>query len=199
MRAFHKNPEGEVLMPDKLDLEVPNGSMILSRRNANLIKPCFDLLLAGRRATIKGKEIGEGLVRFIRDLKADTVRELRVNVEKHRAKKMESFSDSTKASSMELMNDTCDCVLRFAEDAVTVEDVVLRIENIFSDTDDKNAITLSSAHKSKGLEADCVTIIDAPRIRMSSDRMTDDEHKQESNLEFVAITRAKSKLILVQS
>jgi superfamily I DNA/RNA helicase len=55
-------------------------------------------------------------------------------------------------------------------------------------------VCLSTIHKSKGLENETVHIL-CPELIPSKFAVQDWELKQEENLRYVAITRAKSKLI----
>lgn len=63
-------------------------------------------------------------------------------------------------------------------------------------------ILLSTAHKAKGLEADCVVILDdfsTPRelrARVLEDKMSEQDYDQEINLLYVACTRARYRLLL---
>lgn len=63
-------------------------------------------------------------------------------------------------------------------------------------------ILLSTAHKAKGLESDCVIILDdfsTPRelrARVIEDKMTEQDYEQELNLLYVACTRARYRLLL---
>ncbi len=56
----------------------------------------------------------------------------------------------------------------------------------------KDAIVLSSIHKSKGLEYDNVFLL-RPDLIPSKFAKTEEELRQENNLMFVAITRAKKE------
>lgn len=63
-------------------------------------------------------------------------------------------------------------------------------------------ILLSTAHRAKGLEADCVVILDdfpTPRelrARLLDDKMSEQDYEQELNLLYVACTRARYRLLL---
>jgi len=197
IQPFDKMHDGEVIHAEDIDYDMPDGSMILSRRNANLVKPCFALLRQGRKAIIKGKDIGEGMIRLIESLKASDATDLIDKVEAYREKRTEVLmrkEDATK-SQVEKLNDEAQCIIEIASSCQTIADVEGKINIIFDES--VNGITLSSIHRSKGLEADEVTIIDYSRVRLSHDKMTEEDHIQEKNLNFVAVTRAKNKLTLV--
>lgn len=63
----------------------------------------------------------------------------------------------------------------------------------------KNAIKLSTIHRAKGLEEDRVFIIDYDKLPWTRQQQKDWEKVQETNLKYVAITRAKDTLFLVES
>lgn len=60
----------------------------------------------------------------------------------------------------------------------------------------KDVPILSSIHMMKGGEADNVFIIDYPRFPYITNNQPEDVQQQEINLQYVAITRAKSNLYL---
>ena len=62
-----------------------------------------------------------------------------------------------------------------------------------------NAIKLSTIHRAKGLEEDRVFIIDYDKLPWARQQQKDWEKVQETNLKYVAITRAKDTLFLVES
>ena len=68
---------------------------------------------------------------------------------------------------------------------------------MFDETNIKNAVVLSTAHKSKGLEADRVLILTPSDFPMITKYSKDWEIQQEYNLKYVAWTRAKKELVFV--
>jgi len=79
----------------------------------------------------------------------------------------------------------------------TVSKVLERIKDYVSAK--KGAIKLSTIHRAKGLEEDRVFVLDYDKLPMGRPRQKDWEKVQEINLKYVAITRAKSSLYLVES
>jgi superfamily I DNA/RNA helicase len=79
-----------------------------------------------------------------------------------------------------------------------VDEVIQKIESIFTDDKTTPGIMLSSVHKSKGLEARRVFILlpeEAPMPHPMS--KTSWGREQEMNLKYVAITRAIEELVWV--
>lgn len=197
--AHPSTGEGVVDVLDVLSNEIEEGSMIVSRRNAGLVKPCFKLLRDGKKAIIKGRDIGGGLIRLIDQQKSSDINDLMDKLESWKEKKMEKILSSEKInfSAIDGTEDQFECVKAIAEECDSVEEVKGKINRIFSE--DRKGIVLSSIHRSKGLEADHVSIINYPRVRLNYERMTDEDHQQEANLEYVSLTRAKKRLDLISS
>lgn len=199
IKPFEKNHKGTIETRDRIDLDMPEGSMIISRRNANLIRPCFELLKLGRKAVIKGKDIGAGLISMINQLKANDLIDLQDKLEEYKHNRIEKLMSAkeVKVASIEAVNDQCDCIMAIAENCTDLADVKKKIDMIFDK--DTKGITLSSIHRSKGKESKMVTILDYDRIRMNHEKMTDQDRIQEANLHFVAVTRAIDTLHLIKS
>lgn len=196
--AHENNPEGEVIFTNDNEVEwerFKDGDMMIARRNAVLVKPAMKMIRMGKKAVIKGRDIGKTLLQSANSVKGDTIEEFVRGVDVLRENKMKVLMNRKRPSQtqIEMLNDQCDALLMFAESAGTVVDVKNAIQNIFSD--EQQGITLSSMHRSKGLEADRVTILDASR--MSIPTVTPEQAQQEKNLEYVAKTRAKTELMLV--
>jgi DNA helicase-2/ATP-dependent DNA helicase PcrA len=171
--------------------------MILSRRNANLVRPCFAFLRRGRKAVIKGRDIGAGLLKLVKTMKAKDIYDLMDKTRIHRQARIDKLMSekSINQSMIQRVEDECDCVLEIALGCDSLAQMEGHIEKIFSE--DTQGIMLSSIHRSKGLEADMVSIVDYTRIRLNHDKMTPEDHIQEKNLHFVAVTRAKKVLHLI--
>jgi DNA helicase-2/ATP-dependent DNA helicase PcrA len=162
------------------------GDMVISRTNAPLIGLCLGLLKRGRRAAIMGRNIGEGLVKAIKDSKAKTVEALETYMEGWCAKEIARMVKK-KRDPQEAI-DKKDCVLALCEDAETVAEVLARADRLFTDKDGEAKVTLGTTHKLKGLEAD--------RVWMLASTYRQQKGGEEANLWYVAVTRAKRELIL---
>ena len=75
----------------------------------------------------------------------------------------------------------------------TMEDLYQRVLKIFSETPEEDTITLCTIHKSKGLEADYVYILNEFLIPSPFSKSAE-QRQQENNLKYVARTRAKKGL-----
>ena len=78
-----------------------------------------------------------------------------------------------------------------------VEDILKKIYTFITETN--KAIKLSTIHRAKGLEEDRIFILDYDKLPYTHLDIKDWEITQEINLKYVAVTRAKEELYLVQS
>jgi hypothetical protein len=180
--------------------EAVDGDFVLCRVNAPLVSQCFKFLKQGRKANIQGRDIGQGLVRTIRGLKAGTVAQLVGKVSdwleaETRKEQAKRFPNENK---LIVLQDRADCILVFTEGAATVEEVVGRIEKIFTDDRQAPGIRLSSIHKAKGLEARRVYLLKPKGAGIPHPMArTEWQQGQEMNLLYVAVTRAIEELVFV--
>lgn len=82
-------------------------------------------------------------------------------------------------------------------DVSTMNELVKHIEGLITESED--AIKLSTIHKAKGLENNRVFILDYDKLPMKKDNHKPWETVQENNLKYVALTRAKESLFLVNA
>jgi DNA helicase-2/ATP-dependent DNA helicase PcrA len=196
--AADSAPDGEVTScsEEKMIEQANEGDFIVSRKNAPLVRTCLGILKRGVRARIKGRDIGKGVIALIGRLKASSVDELRdkldawVAAERVRARKLpdEAFEER-----MGIVNDQRELVLALADDCDTLEALRVRCEEMFTEKPGASAVTLSTVHRVKGLEADTVYILRDTFRDLAA------VEGEESNILYVAITRAKRKLVWVSS
>lgn len=173
---------------NEMKRNVKPGDFILSRTNAPLASLCMGFLAEGRRAIIQGRDVGVSLAAFVKKSKAKTIPELRSFVEEWSEK--ETARLAAKNRDTQAVEDRAACILALSDGAASVADVVSRIERLFADKNDKNCIVLSTTHKAKGMERDRVWMLQGTYRRRPG--------IEEENLAYVAITRAKSALFLVE-
>ncbi len=163
------------------------GDMIISRSNAPLMGYCLRLLKIGKRAAIKGRDVGAGLIAMIKKSKATSVDGLLTWATAWHKKETERLAKKEKST--DPADDKLECIYVLADGATSINEVIDRAKNLFSDDGDVGRITLGTTHKLKGLEADRVWMLENTYRR----------HKggEEANCWYVAVTRAKSDLRLV--
>ena len=92
--------------------------------------------------------------------------------------------------------ETIESINILSENVRTIEELINKVKAIFTDDADDEYICLSTIHKAKGLEANNVFLL-APSLIPSIYAKEDWELKQENNLMYVAITRAKKTLSFI--
>jgi DNA helicase II / ATP-dependent DNA helicase PcrA len=173
------------------------GDFILSRTNAPLLTICWKLLRAGKRATIPGRDIGGGLVRLIekaKDSGKQTIAEVQAWVAEYADREIRRLlsQEPPKENEAEAWADKVACIDAMAEGASSVDEVIGKIQTLFSDdksAEDETRIVCSSTHKAKGLERDRVWLLRNTYMKRIS--------TEESNLLYVGITRARDFLYYV--
>ncbi len=204
--AHESNPEGRISQAgyeegakDQYRSLATAGDFVLCRVNAPLVSQCFRFIKAGRRATILGKDIGEGLVTLVTKSKRQSVPDLVGWLSDWLAK--ETANENAKRypseGRIENLTDRHDCIMAFTEGLSEVADVLAKINSVFTDNKDEKGISLSSIHKAKGLEARRVFLLQPKGVGPRMDKMQDWELQQERNLGYVAITRAIEELTYV--
>ena len=206
IEAFENSPDGEVVsQTDMKDIKI--GDMVLSRKSAPLVGLCLRLIAKGNAAVIKGKDISEGLKAMIKRGNCKNVETLLTRLNKEIDKVKKKLEKKKEKGNLkgdienqpEYVNvvDKVNCIKIISENCKTVEDIILKLDSLFDDTKNDKVITLSTIHKAKGLEADNTYIILPGNIPMTYKDQQQWEYEQELNLKYVAITRAKKRLIWV--
>ncbi len=192
-RAADSAPDGEIVTinTDRLLLDVAEGDFVLSRTNAPLVRICMALLREGKRARIKGRDIGKGVMALIRKLGASDVEDIGPLLDVWLAReyaKARKMPEEAAAERVEFVLDQAGIVRVLIEDAESMSVVEQRCADLFSD-DERPSIMCSTVHRAKGLEADNVFLL----------RKTfRDGTIEEMNLRYVAVTRTKRKLAWVE-
>ena len=170
--------------------EARPGDFILSRVNAPLLKLCLAILRAGRPAAIQGRDVGAKLAGVVRRAKTESVDEMLRYTDRWVA--LEVARLSRKGKDTTGIADLGECLAALSEGETEVAAVLAKIGRLFADGDEKSRVTLSSTHKAKGMERDRVWMLAWTYCRNPKNP------QEELNLKYVAITRARKALILVQ-
>jgi superfamily I DNA/RNA helicase len=175
---------------------VREGDFILSRTNAPLIGHCLRLLRDGRRANIQGRDIGAQLASFIKKSKCRSIEALREYTDEWCEREVARLLKKDPPADTAGVEDKAATVIALAEGCTTVEELLANIDRLFSDSDPETKIMLSTTHKAKGLERDNVFMLADTYLRKP--RGAEAPNKEEQNLYYVAVTRAKKNLIFVR-
>ena len=198
--------EGVILDCVSLD-DVHDGDMVLCRNNAPLLQVYCKLLEQGKRAYIRGSDVGKNLQNIVigthkdylhTNLKQDGVF-IRLYEDLFNSRKaiMERYGisqeDAMKHETIQAKLDMIRALEVLGADLTTTEELTKKIKDIFPKNDKGEGIMLSTVHKAKGLEADNVFIACAS-LMPSKSALDEWQVQQERNLMYVAYTRAKKVL-----
>lgn len=180
-----------------------NGDVyVLCRNTKPLVQLMFLLLSKGIKCNIKGKEIGNSMVAFIKKTKQKTTENLKKHLEVNKIRLMNELKERGVVKPE--LHDTfidfaekCDIITIIAARFSTTSQLIKYIESVFLD-EEVPGVTLLTVHKSKGLEKDKVFFLN-PELIPSKFALTNEQKKQEWNLMYVAITRAKKELIYIRN
>jgi len=197
-----ETPEGKVawLSDKEFKDELKSGDMVLCRLTAPLVKLCFQLLRQRIPAKIKGRDIGENIANKVKQIMKREVDMSRFpeNLYSWRDAQLEllraKFGSEDQQQNVEDITAVLEiCFTTFNPHSVSgfMED----IKSLFNDG--TSPITLCTVHRAKGLENDRVFIVRPDKLPLSRKGMTAAQSKQEMNLKYVAITRAKKELYFV--
>lgn len=198
--------EGKILFNVSLD-DVKDGDMILCRNNAPLIQVYNEFLRLGKKATIRGKDIGSNLKSIVISVRKELINadckedglfvRLYDDLFTTRNKIMEkSAVDAQTAMKTPMFENKLDIIKALevlSEGLKTTDELINKITEIFPKKSKAEGVSLSTVHKAKGLEADNVYVV-CPSLMPSKSAKKDWEVRQETNLMYVAYTRAKNIL-----
>jgi DNA helicase-2/ATP-dependent DNA helicase PcrA len=207
---FEGNPAGEVksvkweeFTKDFATWGFSGDDAILCRKNAPLAKLAFTLIRKGIPCRIEGKNIGDGLKALANRWKVQTLNKLQDRLSSYLEREIAKWTAKDEPLKVEAVEDKV-ATLRVLIDRCmeqggsTITALVALIDSMFSDSvagQRPNILTLSSVHKSKGLEWNRVFILDRQQFMPSKMAKQDWQMKQENNLIYVAVTRAISTLV----
>lgn len=204
----HENAiEGEVSHITKLTKSTfkPN-DMVLCRTSAPLVGLCMKLIANNIAAVVKGRDIAQGLKALIDNANTNSIDEVLDYLENEKTKLVAVIKkerkcdekDAKESTRYKNLEDRCKCIENICLYSIRdCNELKGYIDRLFTDENVKNAVMLSTAHKSKGLEANRVLIILPHKLPLTWKNQKEWQYQQEVNLRYVALTRAKKELIFV--
>ncbi len=200
--------EARIVSHDEFTRQVKEGDAVLCRTNRPLISQAFEFIRAGRRAKIRGRDIGQGLIKTV-DAVANTLAGFTLpaflsEMELYGSEKVMALHNRTDlneeqvAQRVQEVQDRVEVIQLIAEEskATSVEDVRACIERLFDDSLG-DFILLSTIHKSKGLEFSDVYLLEPEKLPAIFAQKSADDIQAERCVTFVALTRAKRGLFFV--
>lgn len=193
IKALENAPDGIVREGDVLN-EAQSGDFVICRTTMPLVKLFFQFLIQHKKAIVKGSDIGVHLIELIGNIKS--IKELTEYWEQELKNfiadlKTKGVLNPEEHSGYIALADKVVTLIFLSKLSNSIEDLKQKIKTIF--TDEIEGICLSTVHKIKGLEANRVFIVRPDLLPMKAVKGW--QYLQEKNLEYVAITRAKTELI----
>lgn len=192
---FQDASKGEVIIDAFID-DVKPEDWIVCRNVKPLIISNLYLLSRGIKSFVKGKDIGVGLISLINKFKSsnvkDVIRKFEENITTESEKLIKKgVRNPLNVEKIDSMVQKLDILKVLSYNITLTSQLTEKINNIFKENGE--GVMLTTIHKSKGLENKNVYIL-YPELIPSKFAEQDWELQQESNLMYVAITRAKHRL-----
>lgn len=204
IEAADSAPEGKVtvgIVSELTKLAVP-GDAVLCRFNAPLITFVYQFIAAGIPAKVEGREIGNGLKTLARRWKVKKLTALLDKLEQYKDREIAKYRAKEQESKAAGVEDKVACLAVIVNRVLQVDPncsnpvdrVCQEIDSIFTEEGGAKVVLFSSIHKSKGREWHKVIWLQTGPSGWARKQW---EQEQENNLCYVAATRAKEELILV--
>lgn len=187
MRAPEWAAEGEVARPVTWSLnDLRDGDAVVCRNNAPLFSLAFRLLENDQLPVIAGKDIAAPLKKIMQKLgnKIMSTDEANKELGKWEAHQLNRARDGAKSG----IRDRAECIRIMLSRTKTLGDAIHYLDHLL---ERDGRIQLMTVHKSKGLEFSNVWFLDQHLCRIDRD--------QDANLKYVAETRAKSRLVYINT
>lgn len=189
IQARPNAPEGSVSTCDFKMADLKVGDFVLCRNNAPLIKAAIKIS-EQQPCYIEGGDLPKNLIKIIREQGVTRLSDLTLELDNWYQKKVKVETEFDRLATMAGIRDKYKSIKMLIDkypDINTAHELIGVINTLFTKTE---GVMLSTAHQSKGLEANNVFII-KPELFADT--------QQDRNLRYVAYTRAKKNLYLVQS
>ncbi len=176
---------------------VPGDDAIICRNTKPLVQMAYKLIKRGIPSHVEGREIGKSLIKLInRFKKVETLADLCDRLDEYaeaETAKLLAKGKELQAEGLADRVETIKVIIESLPPDAEIADLRSRIEGMFADTPEgkrPKTITLMTAHRSKGLEFPRIFIMGRSVFMPSKFARQSWQIQQESNLEYVAITRA---------
>lgn len=193
--------EGEIDQIKMIDFSPKDGELCLCRLNVGLVGPALKLIQQGRKAIIKGKDIGGQLAGLADRLaeKCAGMGDMWAALADYKTRETTRLEARHAADSQLIaLEDRCMVIDTVMREVETPREVGRKIASIFTD-DDTDGVTFSSVHRAKGLEAETVYILMPEKMPLKRKKAQEWETQQETNICYVAYTRSKNRLVFVET
>ncbi len=188
------------------DCRVKAGDMMICRVSAPIVDMALRLQAAHVPAKVRGLDIAESWITITDEVVRAGWTNFLSALEAYALRKMAALH-AVKASDLEkdALSDRVRGIRRIYNQVLkedpeaTASDLRTAIKNLFTDVaENSDAVLLSTVHRAKGLESERVYIL-KEELMPHPKASTEEEKRQEKNLRYVALTRAKNALYFVDS
>ena len=185
---------------DLLEFGLGKSDAVLCRLTAPLVKQAFKFIKAGIACHVEGRDIGAGLAALASRWKVKSIQALRDRLAVYVERETEKLNAKGQETKAEAVRDRVDTLNAIMDNTKSLDELNAKIASLFSNDEDghRNTLTLSTVHKSKGREWDRVFILGFEEYMPSEFARQPWQVEQERNLIYVAFTRAKRELFLVE-
>lgn len=218
IEAAPNAPKGSVEILEKWNASTfKAGDLVVCRTTAPLVDLAYKLLRAKVPMRVLGRDIGQGMRSLVNKLKAKGIDQLQMKLDKWLTRETEKAKAKKDDSKVQSVNDKAMAINvlidSLPETERTIPGLLAVIDNLFGGVNTKdtpesklqdaiNRVRLATIHKAKGLEVHerhhvCYWL---ERSKCPSKWAKQDwQQVQERNLCLVASSRAKDKLVLIES
>lgn len=179
-------PDGLVRTQSLASVDWTEGDLVVSRLNAPLTRCALAAIRAGKRARIQGRDFAQGFRLWAQSFGCKRASDLLQTARGWVQRELAKLGDGDQSAAEDLL-DRVDTLDALSEGCTTADEVFARLDSLFSD--EGPGLLFSSTHRAKGMERERVFVL-AWTFRPT-------KSEEESNLAYVAITRAKRELVLV--
>jgi superfamily I DNA/RNA helicase len=174
------------VIEEKLDRK----PMLLCRYNAPLVKFAFNCTKRGIPVRITGSQVIENLMQTVKNRNATSMSDLQIKLARFEKQCMQNGDDMAR----EVTKDKFEAIQYILEAAGSIEAFETIAKGLLAPQKNKDALSLITIHRSKGLENENVFVITPIE---STKAKTPAQKEQEKNVHFVAATRTKENLYFV--
>lgn len=201
IEAHHAAAEGSVININEEEFSswVKESDMILCRTTAPLVTSCLHLIAQERKAFVLGRKFGDALISLIETIssKANLPIEAFTALAEHYFKmQVTKYSKKGQTQKVQDLYDKQETLFVLSHSCTTSADLISKITNIFRE--DAPGILHSTVHRAKGMESPTVFIL-RPDLLPHPMAKGAWELQQEEHIAYVAYTRAKEQLVLVNN
>lgn len=206
--AHESNAQGAVI---SLDLDeatkwnagavtMKPGEAILCRNTRPLVSLAFAMIRRGIACYVEGRDIGRSLTSLVDRWKVTSINGLVTMLEEYRQREISKAMAQDNEAKVDAINDRIDTLVTIMDGCATLDEIRQRIEKMFGDSGEPGTarqITLSTIHKAKGREWARVAVLGWNQLMPSKWAKQPWQVQQEENLMYVAATRTKGDLLIV--